>query len=254
MARYAYGDSDLAAERLALVATVFEPTTRVFLEAAAARSPALAIDLGCGPGHTTRLLDEATGAARTLGLDASTSYIERAREDAPARISFAVHDVTDTPFPDGPADLVFARLLVAHLADPAGTIARWATTLTERGRILIDDLEAIDTDDVVFRGYLDEVAIPVVRAQGARLLVGPTLHSLPDPDGTRRMHDEVAPMTPPAPVTARIFGMNLAVLTERREVGPRPELAEGLAEIADGRRKAAPVAWRLRQIAWERTS
>src|SRR4051794_17612598 len=73
MARYAYGDSDLAAERLALVATVFEPTSREFVQAAAPRSPALAVDLGCGPGHTTRLLHEATGAARTLGLDASAS-------------------------------------------------------------------------------------------------------------------------------------------------------------------------------------
>jgi trans-aconitate 2-methyltransferase len=50
MGRYTYGDSALAAERLGLVARMFEPTTRSFLEAVIGRSPALAVDLGCGPG------------------------------------------------------------------------------------------------------------------------------------------------------------------------------------------------------------
>jgi SAM-dependent methyltransferase len=253
MTRYTYGDSDLAAKRLAFVATVFEMTTRPFVVAVAPPEPSLAVDLGCGPGHTTRLVHDVTRAERTLGLDSSASHIERAHSSAPPGVSFAVHDATRLPFPDGPAALVFARLLVAHLADPAEAIARWSTALAERGRILVDDLEAIETDEPVFRAYLDEVAIPVVTAQGARLIVGEVLHAMADPAGTRRVHDEVVPLTPPASATARIFGMNLAVLTERGEVGPRRDLAEGLAEIGDGCREAAPVAWRLRQIAWERT-
>jgi trans-aconitate 2-methyltransferase len=251
--RYTYGDTDLAAKRLALVAAVFESTSRAFLVAVGPAHPSLAVDLGCGPGYTTRLVHEVTGADRTLGLDASASHIERARASAPAAVSFAVHDAMRLPFPDGPTDLVFARLLVAHLADPAEAIARWSSTLREHGRILLDDLEAIETDEPTFRTYLDDVAIPVVTAQGARLLVGEALHAMPDPEGTQRVHDQVVPLTPPASVTARIFAMNLAVLTERGEVGPRPDLAEGLAAIGDGRREAAPVAWRLRQIAWQRT-
>src|SRR2546422_2925352 len=162
MTRYTYGDTDLAAKRLALVADVFEPTTRAFLIAAAPAHPSLAVDLGCGPGYTTRLIHEVTGADRTLGLDSSPWHIERARTSAAPGVSFAVHDATRVPFPGEPADLVFARLLVAHLADPAEAIARWSTTLTDHGRILVDDLEAIDADEPTFRTYLDEVAIPVV--------------------------------------------------------------------------------------------
>ena len=79
------------------------------------------------------------------------------------------------------------------------------------------------------------------------------LHAMPDPDGTRRPHDDVVALTPPAATTARIFGMNLAVLVERDEVETRRDLAEGLAEIGDERREAAPVVWCVRQIAWERT-
>src|SRR5205809_779798 len=54
---YTFGDSQAAAERLALVARVFEPPSRRFLADAAAGAGLagcdLAVDLGCGPGHST---------------------------------------------------------------------------------------------------------------------------------------------------------------------------------------------------------
>jgi hypothetical protein len=58
VAPYAFGDSVPAARRLALVAEAFEPSSRAFLERFAGATPALAVDLGCGPGHTILLLDE----------------------------------------------------------------------------------------------------------------------------------------------------------------------------------------------------
>ena len=67
---YAFGDSERAARRLALVAQVFERSSEAFL-ADAKRRRALAVDLGCGPGHTTELLARATDSARCVGLDAS---------------------------------------------------------------------------------------------------------------------------------------------------------------------------------------
>ena len=119
--------------------------------------------------------------------------------------------------------------------------------------MLIDDLEAIETDDDVFRGYLDDVALAVIRAQGGALFVGPALHAAPDLAGLARVHDAVATFTPAAAETARVFGMNLAVLTERGEVTPRPALAAALAAIAEGERPAEAVRWQVRQLAWERT-
>ena len=58
MAGYAFRDSAAAARRLAMVAAAFEPSSRAFLERFAGGTPGLAVDLGCGPGHTTLLLDE----------------------------------------------------------------------------------------------------------------------------------------------------------------------------------------------------
>src|ERR1700754_1705417 len=58
---YSFGDSPTAADRLAVMARVFEPEMRVFLAKWSHLSPELAIDLGCGPGYTTRLLAEILG-------------------------------------------------------------------------------------------------------------------------------------------------------------------------------------------------
>ena len=254
MTRYTYGDSDVAADRLRLVAAMFEPTTTSFLRAVVRRPPALALDLGCGPGLTTRLLHEVTGATTTIGLDRSRSFLTVARADAPPGIRFVEHDATETPFPTAPADAVFARLLLAHLADVGDVVRRWSTMLTIGGMVLLDDLEAIDAPEPVFREYLDDVAVAVVRREGGQLFVGPTLHAMPDPAGTTRVHDEVATFSPPVEVTARVFGMNLAVLTEGNEVAARPDLAAGLDAIARGMRRAEPATWRVRQLAIRRTS
>src|SRR5262252_1634950 len=91
---YTFGDNDLAAERLRLLAEAFAPSSRAFLARLAREPAAVAVDLGCGPGYTTALLASLTGAQRTVGLDASARFIERARAQAPCRpaLAFAVHD------------------------------------------------------------------------------------------------------------------------------------------------------------------
>lgn len=119
--------------------------------------------------------------------------------------------------------------------------------------MLIDDLEEIDTDDGVFRSYLEEVALAVVRREGGALFVGPLLHAADDPRGLARVHDRVVSFAPSPAETARVFAMNLQVLTERGETDARRALAAGLEAIVAGSRPAESVRWRVRQLAWERT-
>ena len=79
---YAFRDGDAAAARLAMVARLFDPSSRAFVARALSASAApvrLAVDLGCGPGNTTALLAEVSGAARTVGLDESEHFLAEAR-------------------------------------------------------------------------------------------------------------------------------------------------------------------------------
>ena len=215
--------------------------------------PALAVDLGCGPGHTTRLVQQIVKAGRTMGLDRSTSFIATASATPTPGVSFLAHDATAMPLPIEPPDLIFARLLLAHLPDHGSIVQAWCDAAAAGGRVLLDEVESVETDDAVFKTYLDEVAIPVVTSQSGRLIVGPALHEMADPPVGVRVHDAVVTLCSPAALTARMFAMNLQVLSDTGETAPRPDLSDALWPLAADT-SAAPVVWRMRQIAFERRS
>ena len=250
-ARYTYGDSEFAADRLDLVARMFEPTTRRFLKRAGIAEPRLAIDLGCGPGNTTRLIADVLRPARTVGLDRSAIYLERARRGAPPGVEFQEHDALVTPFPFGPTDVCFCRLLLAHLPDRVDVVARWATQLAPAGVLLLDEIEDFQSDQVALLDYV-RLASAVVERAGGRLVAGPELAAMSDPPGTERVADEAVLMDVSASDTATIFAMNLAVLVEGSEVEPQPELAAALADV--GGRENGHIEWRVRQIAFRRAA
>jgi trans-aconitate 2-methyltransferase len=57
---YLFGDGDTAAQRLKLLASVYQESTRAFLSRAAGSARfRLVLDLGCGPGFTTHLISDA---------------------------------------------------------------------------------------------------------------------------------------------------------------------------------------------------
>lgn len=233
---YAFGDGGVPARRLSLLAEVFEPTSREFLVREAPRAPRLALDLGCGPGHTTRLIAEALGPRRTLGLDVSADFVARAAREAPPGVAFAVHDVADRPFPEGPPDLVYARLLVAHLVDPEAAVAAWAVQLAPGGALLVEDTDAIDTQEPVFAEYVALVA-ERLEARGHRLYPGRLLEALAD-------SSRLATVSPTAGRAAAMFRLNLDSWCDEPAV--RGRLARGLEDLLDDSRTGV-ITWRVRQ-------
>jgi trans-aconitate 2-methyltransferase len=157
-ATYTYGDSAVAGDRLAVLASIFAPTTASFLRRDAQQGPDLALDLGCGPGYTTALVHEVVSPVETIGLEQSEAFVLRARvEHATSErpgLSFLPHDVTTTPFPTGPADLVFARYLLAHVLHPVATRDLWLTQVHPGGRLLVEEIDRIDTSIPTFERYL----------------------------------------------------------------------------------------------------
>ena len=103
MQHYTFGDTDLAAQRLWLLASVFEPSSSQLLRTVEGAGE-LGIDLGCGPGHTTQLVADHVALERVVGLDQSPRLLEQAtRERGGERLSFAECDVSKLPFPLPPA-------------------------------------------------------------------------------------------------------------------------------------------------------
>jgi len=256
---YAFGDGPAAARRLDLLADLFEPASRTFLERVADRPYRLAVDLGCGTGRTTRLVADVLKPERTLGLDQSEFFVALAAGGPPGSpaVGFAVHDVTRVPFPCPPADVCYGRLLLSHLPDPGAVLAAWATQLAPGGLLLADEVERIHTDLAALRGYL-EVAGALLATRGHTLEVGQVLARLPDPPGLVRRDDRIGHLAPPAHRAAAMFALNLAVWrgqAVRTGVATAAELdrlAADLGAVADGEVQGS-IRWELRQLVLQRT-
>jgi trans-aconitate 2-methyltransferase len=251
-AGYTFGDSDLAARRLALVAAAFAKTTRQFLLTRARRAPAFAVDLGCGPGFTTELIRATVGPARILGVDVSPAFVAAAAKRlADDRTRLLCADALDLPLEVTDADLIFARMLLTHLRDPLAAIDIWRDRLSERGVLLLEEVDSIATEDPTLAGYLD-LQREMLAVNDHMLDVGPQL------DAGLREHpalrsSTVAEFSPPAAVAARMFAMNLETWRDRPEVTEAHEreelnaLAAALERIATGA-EVAPITWRLRHL------
>jgi trans-aconitate 2-methyltransferase len=244
---YTFGDSDLAARRLQLVGSTFEDTTRDFLRAAAPAEPALAVDLGSGPGHTTVLLRETLHPALTIAVDFSPAYVEQTRERAGGNddVEAIEADVLNLPERIGGAEVIFVRLLLTHLA-------LWRERLAPGGVLLLEEVESIATEERPLARYLD-LQEEMLHANDNTLEIGAELDAgLRDDPGLRS--SEVVEFSPPAATAARMFGMNFTTWRERPEVtaAHEPEeldaIAKGLGRVATAPEDAAPITWRMRQI------
>jgi trans-aconitate 2-methyltransferase len=228
---YAFGDGEVAARRLDDLAALHAPLTEAFLRAHAPLQPRLALDLGCGPGHTTALVALVLEPARTVGLDASPAYVERARQAYPT-LEFRRHDVTQ-PFSLPDPDLVYARFLLAHLPDPETLVAAWAAQLAPGGRLLVEEGEEMSSDVNACARYL-ELVTATMAAEGIELFPGARLGALGEGEGWRVVHNAVESISASARRYAGIFLPNLS------QWGPRA-VAAGAADETQLARLAASL-------------
>ena len=206
---YVLGDTPTAEQRLILLARVFGPTSREFVDEYAAHGRRLALDLGCGPGVSTRMLAEAGRWERVIGVDSSRSFLDSALDNAPD-LQFLQHDVAQVPFPAAlrAAELAYARFLLTHLPDIPGTVRSWLGQLETGGLLLLEDTEKIDTEEPALRYYL-ELIDRVLAARACSVWPGTVLRQL-DPGplgevvGNRSTRVEV-----PVPLAATLFALNL---------------------------------------------
>jgi len=250
--RYTFRDTDLARARLELVADVFAEPSTAFLEDEVSFRPDLALDLGCGPGRTTHLLSDVTGACLVVGLDVSESFL-RAAPRAPG-IVFVCADTT-RGFPTRPPDLVYCRLLLAHLPEASDVVRLWSRQLRSGGLLLLDEVESIETPNPVLALY-EEIVTAMVASRGAEISVGPYISGLGG-EGWHQRSSNVREYPVATAHAAGMYAMNLATwrhdpfVVETYDPGTIDDLAAGLDELT---RSSAEneIVWVLRQVVYER--
>ena len=142
---YVLGSDPQELGRLDRQAAMIERPTRTILLAAGLAPGHRVLDLGTGLGHVARIAGELVGPdGSVVGLDAASDALAVARERTGAagqhHVSFVEGDVrtfrTDTPF-----DAIAGRLILFHLADPAGAVRHHLTNLRSGGTFVAVDFD-----------------------------------------------------------------------------------------------------------------
>jgi SAM-dependent methyltransferase len=134
------------AERLELIHTVYGPISFRGLEAADISQASRVADIGCGTGTVALWMAERMGAnGQVDAIDISKDQIEIAKARAvnknAAKINFAEGSAYDPRLTPGIYDVVFCRLVLCHLKEPARAISQMVSLLKPGGRLVIVDMD-----------------------------------------------------------------------------------------------------------------
>jgi len=255
---YTFGDTDVAAERLRLLGRVFEPSSSRLLGSLGNPAGELAVDLGCGPGSTTRLLAEHVACERVVGLDQSERLLAQAtREQASPRISFLQADVSAPPFPVPAANLLYSRHLLTHLRQPAEIVRAWACAAQPNALLVLEETAFMTGEHPAFPRYY--ALVERMQAHyGQRMYIGRELEAATRCSEWSLESAEIAVAPLPAADMARLHSLNLSTWSSdpfAQANYDREELAvlgAELARIAAGEVSAPPVSCGIGQVVLRR--
>jgi trans-aconitate 2-methyltransferase len=95
------------------------------------------VDLGCGPGHLTRILSERWPDACVVGVDNSTAMLEQARQLAvPGRLEFVEADIAAWAA-TGPVDLLLSNAALQWVPDHGSLLGRLAGMVAAKGTLAV---------------------------------------------------------------------------------------------------------------------
>lgn len=98
-------------------------------------NPATVVDVGCGPGNSTRLLLDRWPDASVTAIDSSAAMLERARESVPAA-TFLQTDLREWE-PDRPVDVVFSNATLQWLGDHPVVLGHLLSWLAPGGTLAV---------------------------------------------------------------------------------------------------------------------
>jgi SAM-dependent methyltransferase len=256
MARYTFGHSQTAADRLRLIADFFNTYSASFVSSGIEKNAETAIDLGCATGHTTDMLRKAANSRINCGLDNAKDFLLQARINYP-ECRFEEHDVTCGGFPFK-SDILFSRFLLTHLKEVENVLNIWVNELNPGGLLFIDELEDIVTDIPVFRKYL-ELNTGLVASQGGQMFIGKflgknygSLNVVFSDSLTIPVENETAAGWF-YPNTVSIWNKEKYILKNTIEK-ERMKIKEELLNLQNGKKIQGNITWKMKHIIIKKTA
>jgi SAM-dependent methyltransferase len=172
-------------ERLRVLARVMWPTTSALFARVGIAPAARCLDVGCGGGDVTRELAQIASDGLVVGTDLDATTVDLARrETANAgvdNVEFRVDDVLQLPADDQRFDVVYARFLFTHLADPAKALESITACVDPGGVAVVEDIDCSGhfcyPPSLAFARYVDWY-IKTAHARGCDPNIGPRLPGL----------------------------------------------------------------------------
>ncbi|WP_329315958.1 class I SAM-dependent methyltransferase [Streptomyces sp. NBC_01262] len=136
---YAFDNDDPeAADRHGYLAEIFDGLTAQRLSGLGDLTGRRCLEVGAGGGSIARWLARATGpAGRVLATDINTRYLGPGTDYEVLR-----HDLSTEPVPEGPWDVIHARMVLLHLPRRREILHRLAAALAPGGALVVEDFES----------------------------------------------------------------------------------------------------------------
>jgi trans-aconitate 2-methyltransferase len=131
--------------RLSVMARILGPTTEQLIARVGPLAGQKAVDAACGGGDVTFALAHHVGPnGHVTGLDLDEEKLganrDAAQQQGLTHVSFEVADVSK-PWPVADVDLVYARFILTHLAEPQALLRQALAALKPGGIILVEDID-----------------------------------------------------------------------------------------------------------------
>ncbi len=103
------------------------------------------LDVGCGPGTVTVDLARILAGGEVVGVDASETVLDAARNHADAvgftNVRFEQANAYELPFEDDTFDVVYAHQLLQHLSDPVAALREMKRVARPGGLVAVRDAD-----------------------------------------------------------------------------------------------------------------
>jgi SAM-dependent methyltransferase len=139
-------ERDGSSERFAALARLYDESTCRYVEALGISSGWNCLEVGAGGGSIASYLARRVTPGRVVATDRE---VETLNQLSIANLEVWRHDIASDPLAAGAFELVHARLVSMHLADPAAAIAKMAAALRPGGWLILEEFDAPLELDIV---------------------------------------------------------------------------------------------------------